>query len=503
MFEDQTRPALGGTAAAAQIARERRRADQANARAERERHRAQLATERARVAEARLAEFEASASWRMTWAVRRLAYAVPRPLYAMLRSAPGLLSRAARGGSRGHAPRSAMLPAAEAAGGHRPSHRRSAALLIDDHWPRPDRDSGSIDIANLAQALSDLGFDVAFGADRDHAADAPGRDGLAAKGIHCLGPADAPSVSAFLEREGGRFALVVLNRVYAGGRFMEEVRRHCTGARVVFNTIDVHHLRVRREAELHGDAAGLAAADATRQREEALAREADATVVVSDAERRLLAPAAPGANFVVLPLARDVRSPTTAFEKRSGIGFIGGFAHAPNIDALRFFLAEVWPLIQHEDPRCEFSIVGADLPADVLAAAPKGVRYLGPIDDTAPWFESLRLTVAPLRYGAGVKGKVVSSLAAGVPCVATPIAVEGMGLGDGDGVLVAATPDLLAGRVLRIHGDAALWESLSRRGLAEMAARFSPAPWRRSLAEALWEMDVLPDAGGCDPARTD
>lgn len=459
--------------------------------------------ERARAAEARLAGFEASASWRMTWAVRRLAYAVPRPLYALLRTAPGRLLRAAKGGPRADPTPSAQPPPVEAAGGYRPADRRPAALLIDDHWPRPDRDSGSIDIANLAQALSDLGFDVAFGADRDHAADDPGRDGLAAMGVHCLGPSDAPSVSAFLEREGGRLALVVLNRVYAGGRFMEEARRHCTGARVVFNTIDVHHLRVRREAELRGDAAGLAAAEATREREEALAREADATVVVSDAERDLLARAVPDANLVVLPLARVARSPCTPFARRSGIGFIGGFAHAPNTDALRFFLAEVWPLIRREDPRCEFSIVGAGLPPDVLAGAPDGVRYLGPIDDTAPWFENLRLTVAPLRYGAGVKGKVVSSLAAGVPCVATPIAVEGMGLEDGDGVLVAATPDLLAGRVLRIHGDPVLWESLSKRGLAEIAERFSLMPWRRSLAEALWVMDVLPDGAGSPPLRPD
>jgi glycosyltransferase involved in cell wall biosynthesis len=121
------------------------------------------------------------------------------------------------------------------------------------------------------------------------------------------------------------------------------------------------------------------------------------------------------------------------------------------------------------------------------------VRYGGPVADAAPWFESLRLTVAPLRYGAGVKGKVVSSLAAGVPCVATPVAVEGMGLRDGDGVLVAATPELLAGRVLRAHADPNLWAGLSAGGLAQAAARFSPAACRGALAEALWVMDVLPE----------
>jgi glycosyltransferase involved in cell wall biosynthesis len=382
--------------------------------------------------------------------------------------------------------------------------RRPAALLVDDHWPRPDRDAGSIEIVNLAEALMGFGFEVWFAADRDHADDgSPGRDALTDKGVRCLRPVDVPSVGAFLEREGGRFALVVLNRVYCGGRFMEDARRHCTGARVVFNTIDLHHLRLQREAELRSDADGLAAAAAVREREEALAGEADATVVVSEAERDLLA-SVPGANLVVLPLAREIRPPRAPFEARSGVGFIGGFVHAPNVDAVRFFLAEVWPLVLRGDPRCEFSIVGAGLPPDVLDGAPGAVRYVGPVADAAPWFESLRLTVAPLRYGAGVKGKVVSSLAAGVPCVATPVAVEGMGLRDGDGVLVAATPELLAGRVLRAHADPDLWAGLSAGGLAQAAARFSPAACRGALAEALWVMDVLPEpAAATTSARAD
>ena len=445
------------------------------------------------MAEARLVELEASASWRLTWPARRLAYAVPKPLYNLIRGAPGRLLRAARGGV-GQRP----APPASAPGRPEP-FRGPAALLIDDHWPRPDRDAGSIEIVNLAEALMAFGFEVWFAADRDHAVDVggcpPGRDALTAMGVRCLGSVDTPSVGAFLEREGGRFALVVLNRVYCGGRFMEGARRHCTGARVVFNSIDLHHLRLQRDAELRGDAAGLAAAVAVREREEALAREADATVVVSETERELLAASVPGANIVVLPLAREVRPPRTPFEARSGIGFIGGFSHAPNLDAVRFFLAEVWPLVLRRIPRCEFSIVGADLPPAVLDGAPGAVRYHGPVPDAAPWFESLRLTVAPLRFGAGVKGKVVSSLAAGVPCVATPVAVEGMDLRDGDGgVLVAATPELLADRVLRAHEDSGLWADLSAGGLAHVATRFSPADWRGALEEALWVMDALPGA---------
>lgn len=497
---DRPRPALGGAFAAAQATRERLRANAANARAERERARAREAISRALAAEARLAAIEASAAWRLTWPVRRLAHAVPSPVYRLIRGLPADLPRA----STGTAPPCA--PAVSPPTASSPVARLPIALLIDDHWPRPDRDSGSIDIVNLADSLIALGFEVRFAADRD-GADVPGgwagRDALAARGIHCLSAADARSVPDYLEQEGGALDLVVLNRVYAGGRFLEDVRRHCTGAQVVFNTIDLHYVRIRREAELRGDAAGLAVARATREREEALARAADMTLVVSAAERDALVAAVPGAVVVVLPLARELRPPRAPFEVRTGIGFIGGFAHAPNVDAVRYFLSEVWPLVLRGAPGMAFSIVGADMPEGLLDGAPGAVRYLGPVEDATPWFESLRLTVAPLRYGAGLKGKVVSSLAAGVPCVSTPLAVEGMDVGEGEGVLVADTPDGLAACILRAHTDAGLWAEVSARGLAHAAKRYSPAAWRRTVEEALWVLDVPagvtapgPHAGG-------
>lgn len=486
-----------GASRDAQVARERRRADAANARAERERKLARQATERALAAERRLAAHEASAAWRITWPIRRLAHAVPRPVYSFVRGLPVRLRDAKAGGLSRASP--ALPDHAEPQPLVRSGPQSGPwALLIDDQWPRADRDAGSVEIVNMAAALIAFGFQVQFaiswGQPGAQPGDPEGHAALSALGVRCLGSGDALSLDAFLEREGARFALVVLNRVYCGGRFMEAVRSHCTGARVVFNTIDLHYLRLRREAELSVDVAGRAFADTTRQREEGLAREADATIVVSEAEAAELARAVPGATIVVLPLARPVQPPQASFEARSGIGFIGGFAHAPNLDAIRFFLDEVWPLVLRVDPEFRFSIVGAGLPPGTLDGVPGRIEYLGAIPDAGLWFETLRLTIAPLRFGAGVKGKVVSSLAAGVPCVATPMATEGMGLCGGDGVLKASSPTDLAQAILQIHSDAELWSALSAAGLAQIAARFSPDAWHKTLADALWTLDVLPPA---------
>ncbi|MFC0408642.1 glycosyltransferase [Roseomonas elaeocarpi] len=389
---------------------------------------------------------------------------------------------------------SVVFPGGAPAGTARPA-AKPVALIIENRWPQPDRDSGSVDMQNLVEALLALGYDLWFGADMEHDLASPDRDALAARGVRCLGSDDAPSIREFLRREGSAVSLCVLSRVYGGGRFAEDVWRHCADARVVFNSVDLHFLRAERERSLGNSdtAPPLAAIEQVRAREEFLTRECDATIVVSSAERQILQASFPEALVVEMPLARRVQPRRNGFAARRGIGFIGGFAHLPNIDAIRWFLHEIWPLILRDMPDCAFSIVGADLPEDVLRGVPGEVRYLGHVPDVAPWFEELRLTVAPIRFGAGAKGKVASSLAAGVPCVTTPVGSEGMHLRDGRDVLVAATAEDFAARVREAYRDEALWSALSRGGQEHAAAQLSIAGWRERLREMLWTIDALPE----------
>jgi hypothetical protein len=358
---------------------------------------------------------------------------------------------------------------------------RGKALIIDNHWPQPDRDSGSVDIVNLAQALGALGFEVTLAAALDHAQPSPARDSLTRAGLRCLSPEDAPSVETFLVRQGHTIDLCVLCRVYCGGSFLEAALRYARHARIIFNSIDLNFLREERMARLMQDAAALAIAQQVRQREEAIIRASDATIVVSRTERDLLAAEIPEALVAEMPLARPLAPPSTPFTERSGIGFIGGFAHAPNVDGMRHFLAETWPLVLRDLPDLELTIVGADFPAALLDGVPGRVRALGHLPDIGPWLESLRLTVAPLRFGAGAKGKVASSLSAGVPCIATPVAAEGMLLSEEAGVLVAADPGSFAARLHEAYTDDTLWNRLSAGGLAHAQAHLSLGSWRDRL----------------------
>ncbi len=361
---------------------------------------------------------------------------------------------------------------------------RGLALVIDHHWPEPDRDSGSVDIVNLVQALATLGFDTILAASEAHNGDQPARNRLVTQNLRCLQEADAASVDAFIRERGSSLDVCVICRVFCGGEFLERLQRYAPQARLIFNSIDLNYLREERRALHLQDETLLALIPKLRAREEHLIRSSDATFVVSTVEQDLLAETVPGSLVVQMPLARKIHKPARGFSERAGIGFIGGFAHAPNVDAVRFFLNEIWPSVQKQLPDCEFRVVGADAPSD-FADGHTNVHILGHLGDVEPWFEALRLTVAPLRFGAGAKGKVASSLAHGVPCILTSVASEGMSLVEQQGVLVGNTPHEFAEAVVSAYANEGRWNRLSAGGLSYAEQMLSLDTWRDRLDNVL------------------
>src|SRR5690606_12235755 len=249
---------------------------------------------------------------------------------------------------------------------------------------------------------------------------------------------------------------------------------HAPRARVVFDSIDLHYLRETRSAGLAGDPALARAAARTRRRELAVVAAADATLVVSPVEREVLAVDAPGATVEVLSNLHEVAGPGQPFDARRDLVFVGGFRHPPNVDAVRWFVAEVLPAVRARLPGVRFHCIGGDVPPEIAAlAAEPGVTVHGHVPDIAPYMDGCRLAVAPLRYGAGVKGKVNLSMAHGQPVVATPCAAEGMYLEDGRDVMLADDAGAFADAVVRAYGDRALWERLAANGLENVARHFS------------------------------
>jgi len=161
----------------------------------------------------------------------------------------------------------------------------------------------------------------------------------------------------------------------------------------------------------------------------------------------------------LFPWAIEIPGPQTLFDQRDGIAFIGGFQHQPNIDSVLWFTAEILPLIRRRLPDAVFYIVGSHPAPEVLALEGDGIKVVGFVEDLREVLDRCRMSVVPIRYGAGIKGKIGTSLSYGLPCVATSIGAEGMDLTDGDGVLVADDPSDFADTVVQLYRDSELWNS--------------------------------------------
>ena len=363
------------------------------------------------------------------------------------------------------------------------------AFVVDSYMITPDRESGSLRMRNLFHILQKLGYKVTFAA-ASLEAPQPYVSNLQYQGIEVLYRPHVRSIAQHLADHGHDYDLVILSRADAAAKVMADARRYCRRSRIVFDTVDLHFLREHRLAELLDKRTiGLIAAARKRQ-ELALMRQADLTLVVSDAERDLLAHEAPDVQVCVVSNIHQIFGSMTPPEQRQDILFIGAFAHPPNRDAVLFFCSKVMPRLRVHAPDLRLKVIGADPPPEIRALADDRVEIMGYVPDVTPYFAGCKLSVAPLRYGAGVKGKINQSLAHGLPVVATRLAVEGMHLVDEESVLIADTPEALTEAVLRLYHDTDLWQRLSIGGLKVMERYFSFAAAEQAVRVALQPQSI-------------
>jgi glycosyltransferase involved in cell wall biosynthesis len=183
-----------------------------------------------------------------------------------------------------------------------------------------------------------------------------------------------------------------------------------------------------------------------------------------------------------VPTIVDVPGSKAPFSLRRDFLFIGGFQHTPNIDAVIFFLEKIYPLVKEQLGDAKFYIIGDKAPPEVVALATDNVIVAGLQPDVRPFFESVKLSVAPLRYGAGIKGKINLSMGFGVPVVATSLAAEGIALTDREDILIADESEDFARAVVELYKSEELWNRLSENGIKKTKARYSVPAARRRLS---------------------
>jgi glycosyltransferase involved in cell wall biosynthesis len=177
------------------------------------------------------------------------------------------------------------------------------------------------------------------------------------------------------------------------------------------------------------------------------------------------------------------------FESRSGLLFVGGFDHAPNGDAVEYMVTEIMPLLIREIPDIHLTVVGSNPSDRIRALAGERVTIAGWVADLDPIYASTRVVVAPLRYGAGVKGKVGQALAMGVPMVTTSIGNDGMMLEPGRDIEIADNAELFAKRVIGLYGNRDAWETMSAQGLRRIDELFGRRATKKRVDSLITQID--------------
>jgi GT2 family glycosyltransferase/glycosyltransferase involved in cell wall biosynthesis len=361
---------------------------------------------------------------------------------------------------------------------------RGHVLIIDAYTPTPDQDSGSLRMLNLMRLLREDGYAVSFLPDnRAHAGDYT--RAVQDLGVQALYHPFVSDPIAWLREHGAQLSAVILSRHYVAANYVDGVRLYAPQARLIFDTVDVHHLREQRVADLDGSTELAQQAARTRAQELRLMRACDVTLVVSAAEKEILARDVPQVRIEVVSNVHDVFGRRRDFDERRDLVFVGGFQHPPNVDAVLWFVRDVFPRVRERLGQVTFNVVGSKAPPAILELAHDGVVVHGFVPDIEPFMDGCRLALAPLRYGAGVKGKVNMAMSYGLPVVATLPASEGMHVRDGIDLLVADSPADFAEAIVRGYTDAQLWQTLSDNGLANVRAHFSFDAARAALRRVL------------------
>jgi len=355
---------------------------------------------------------------------------------------------------------------------------RRAILVIDDYVPMFDQGAGGKRMFELLKLMRDIGLDVIFVPDQGAAESYTAM--LRRIGIEVRPRRGNITPVEQVTALKNCIHVAWLSRPDICEKYLP-ILRESARVRVIYDTVDLHHRRLALGEAVNGIASGW---KHMQNRELSLARASDRTIVTTIEEQRVLLEHGIDASAVVPVIQPYAPEKIARFEARSGLLFLGNYTHRPNVDAARWFAREILPRLRQRIPNITLTLAGAEPNPQITSLASRTVTVTGYLKNLDLIFERSRVFIAPLRYGAGMKGKIVDALAHGVPIVTTTGGAEGFGFRDGQDALIADSAEGFACAVETLYGNPARWNDLSQNGL-QTAKKFTPDAVRPMLERAL------------------
>lgn len=338
--------------------------------------------------------------------------------------------------------------------------KQKTILIIDDDVPQHDKSSGSKRLFELIKILKTLNLNVIF-LPNDGVAIEPYYSDLKNLNVEIL--LSNPNRNLMLKKLDFLLPFIDyawISRPSLNKKFQQKIKKN-RATKIIFDTVDLHFVRILRQAETEKNEKQKLNGLKTKTNELKLAKCANATVTVTETEKNILN-IENIKNVFVIPNIHEPkyqRSPKD-FEQRNGLLFIGGYRHEPNIDAVKWLINDIMPLVWQRLGKIPVYLLGSHPPKEVTDLANDLVFVPGYLENVGGYFENCRLFAAPLRYGAGMKGKIGQSLEYNLPIVTTDIGAEGMDLTDGENILIANETKQFADKIINLYQDPLLWNNI-------------------------------------------
>lgn len=355
------------------------------------------------------------------------------------------------------------------------SYNKKTLLMIDHYVPHFDRDAGSRTVYQYLRLFVQAGFNVKFIGDNFYQHE-PYTTALQQLGIEVLyGAQYAKSWKDWVRENGEHIDYVFLNRPHIAPKYLDFLRQN-TKAKIVYYGHDLAFLREMREFEITGDLSLKDSAADWKNKELSLMSKADMAYYPSYVEVDEVHSIDPKIQVKAIPayIFDNVTWDGYDFDSRKDIMFIGGFSHRPNVDAVKWIAEEILPELLKYLPDVKIHILGSNAPKEILALENDHLIMEGFVtDEQLEWFyRNSRISLVPLRYGAGIKGKVVEAMRYGAPVVTTTIGAEGIPNAE-KAILIEDDAKAMAKKMAELYGDASKLEEMSRNCIGYIQDNYS------------------------------
>lgn len=352
-------------------------------------------------------------------------------------------------------------------------------LFVYCMFPEPDTNAGGFRLFEIIKIYINQGYSITFLA--KYTNNPRYRSALEDLGVECIcdsGTSLTDSLAEFANflRERA-FDVTVFSHYFNYNTYAPYLQAFLPKCRLILDTVDLHFLRFQREAALSADPMMQKYAEQVHYQEVRAILDADCLWMVTKKERDIVLPIVSNSETAihVVPTIHPVEKHLQAYSQRNGVVFLGNYGHSPNVDAVNYFMQEVFPLLCQMLPEVHITIAGNQPPSHFqeYAQAYENVSVTGFVPDHRKLLSSHLVGIAPLRYGAGMKGKIGEYLACGLPCVSTSIGSEGMELEDEHEILLADDPIQFAKMIMKLYCDIDIWQALSSAGARYIQKNFS------------------------------